>query len=249
METKTNKEVRDILLNEFNNYLLSEKAGSWIKECTQFYFSSKKETSKVKLTVNLRNVLFGGSGFWEYKDGFRQLVTLNKNGTYTYYQLYDVWEGVNIFTAEIDIQNLNVEIIHKDSECFKTIETEKKTNEEIHHILLKEFNAYLLSEKAEFWIKEYSHFYFSLKKETQKAELSICIRKIVLEDNMFWESRDGVKQLVALKEDGTKTYYISYDVWEDMNIFSAEINLQNLNVEVTHRESRLSSFNQDDFFI
>lgn len=126
---------------------------------------------------------------------------------------------------------------------------ERKTNKEIHDILLHAFNDYLLSEKAESWIRKYSHFYFSLKKETQKVELSIHIRKMVWEDNMFWEYKDGCKQLVKLNEEGVKTYYLSYDVWEDVNIFTAEMNLLNLNVEIIHKESELSSFNQDDFFI
>lgn len=249
MERKTNEEIHGILLNEFNEYLLSEKIESWVKECSRLSFSSKKESSKVELRVNLRNVLFGGSGFWEYKDGFRQLVKLNEEGSKTYYLSYDVWEDVNVFTAEMNLLDLNVKVIHKDSECLRTIEMERKTNGAIHDILLNAFNDYLLSEKAESWIREYSHFYFSLKKETQKVELSICIRKMVWEDDMFWEYKDGFKQLVKLNADGTKTYYISYDVWEDVNIFIAEIGLLDFNVEVIHKESALSSLSQDDFFI
>ncbi|MGG7468850.1 hypothetical protein [Chryseobacterium arthrosphaerae] len=126
---------------------------------------------------------------------------------------------------------------------------ERKTSEEINNILLNEFNNYLLNEKAESWIKEYSNFNFTLKKETKKVELKVDLRKEILEDNMFWEYKDGSRQLVKLNNNGTKTYYISYDIWEDVTIFVAEICLLNLNVETIYKESKLSSLNQNDFFI
>ena len=63
---------------------------------------------------------------------------------------------------------------------------ERKTTEEINNILLNEYNNYLLSEKAESWIKEYSNFNFSLKKETKKVELRVDLRKEILEDNMTY---------------------------------------------------------------
>lgn len=80
-------------------------------------------------------------------------------------------------------------------------------------------------------------------------ELKVDLRKEILEDNMFWEYKDGSRQLVKLNNNGTKTYYISYDIWEDVTIFVAEICLLNLNVETIYKESKLSSLNQNDFFI
>lgn len=48
---------------------------------------------------------------------------------------------------------------------------ERKTSEEINNILLNEFNNYLLNEKAESWIKEYSNFNFTLKRKLKKWNL------------------------------------------------------------------------------
>ncbi|WP_439478876.1 hypothetical protein [Chryseobacterium aquaticum] len=126
---------------------------------------------------------------------------------------------------------------------------ERKTIEEINNILLNDYNNYLLSEKAKSWIKEYSNFNFSLKKEIKKVELKVDLRKQILENNMFWEYKDGSKQLVKLDSNGTKTYYISYDIWENFNIFIAEICLLNLSVEIIYKENKLLSLNQNDFFI
>lgn len=126
---------------------------------------------------------------------------------------------------------------------------ERKTIEEINNILLNDYNNYLLSEKAKSWIKEYSNFNFSLKKEIKKVELKVDLRKQILENNMFWEYKDGFKQLVKLDSNGTKTYYISYDIWKNFNIFITEICLLNLSVEITYKENKLLSLNQNDFFI
>jgi len=158
MERKISEKIKNILLNEFENYLVSENTESGIKEYLCFYFSVKKKSQKGELRVDLRKAGLRYNTFWEYKDESKQLVKLNTNGSRTYYRFYDM-EDVTIFVAEIDLLDLKVEIIHEGSEYLKTFEMELKTDKEINNILLNEFNAYLLNEKAEFWIGEYADFY------------------------------------------------------------------------------------------
>ena len=65
---------------------------------------------------------------------------------------------------------------------------------------------------------------------------------------MFLKNENEFIKSLKLNEK-QDNYHISYDKWENVAIFVAEICLSNLNIEILERQNELILFNQNNFFI
>ncbi|WP_299684597.1 hypothetical protein [uncultured Dokdonia sp.] len=125
----------------------------------------------------------------------------------------------------------------------------RKSNEEIEEILKKDFHNFLLNKQAPHWIKSYSQFDFYLNKKTKKVELTSSIKKVILEDGVTWENSKLGKQLIKIDDNGNKTIHISYDNWEDIQIYKSAIDLKSFEVETLYEYNHIELLNEEDFFV
>lgn len=121
----------------------------------------------------------------------------------------------------------------------------KKTNKEIKDILVRVF--YGSSREIPNWIQEYAVFNYN--HEEEKVELTISLKKINLEEGMFWEEKNEKKQLVKIDvTTGKKSYYISFDRWEYVTIFKTYVDIITLETKILIKKEKLNLLNKEDYF-